>query len=85
MRMDTHTQLMHQMYRSTDMLSEGEKKMFEAYPDTYAINVKQLLVAVAPDVWSSFKNNGTMINNNEGFEAENSGQIPFPNPTDAQH
>ena len=23
--------------------------------------------------------------NNEGFEVANSGQVPFPNPTDAQH
>jgi hypothetical protein len=26
-----------------------------------------------------------MINNNEGIEVANSGQVPFPNPTDAQH
>ena len=69
-----------------DMLTEGEKKMFEAYPDTYKINVGPATAcSVAPDVWARSKSNGTMINNNEGFEAENSGQIPFPNPTDSQH
>ena len=69
-----------------DMLSEGEKKMFEAYPDTYKINVGPTVACSLPaDVAARSTSNGTMINNNEGFEAENSGQIPFPNPTDPQH
>ena len=68
------------------MLTEGEKKMFEAYPDTYKINVGPAVACSLPaDVAARSTSNGTMINNNEGFEAENSGQIPFPNPTDPQH
>ncbi|MDG2416518.1 MAG: DUF1329 domain-containing protein [Pelagibacterales bacterium] len=68
-----------------DMLSEGEKKMFEAYPD-YKINVSSAVACSIPsDVSARSTSNGTMINNNEGFEVENSGQIPFPNPTDPQH
>ena len=69
-----------------DMLTEGEKKMFEAYPDTYKINVGPATACSVPaDVASRSTSNGTMINNNEGIEVANSGQVPFPNPTDAQH
>jgi hypothetical protein len=69
-----------------DMLSEGEMKMFEAYPDTYSINVGPAVACSLPaDVAARSMSNGTMINNNEGIEVANSGQVPFPNPTDAQH
>jgi len=69
-----------------DMLTEGEKKMFEAYPDTYKINVGPATACSVPaDVAARSTSNGTMINNNEGIEVANSGQVPFPNPTDAQH
>jgi hypothetical protein len=68
------------------MLTEGEKKMFEAYPDTYKINVGPATACSVPaDVAARSTSNGTMINNNEGIEVANSGQVPFPNPTDAQH
>ena len=69
-----------------DMLSEGEKKMFAAYPDTYKINVGPAVACSVPaDVMARSSSNGTMINNNEGFEVANSGQLPFPNPSHAQH
>ena len=69
-----------------DMLTEGEKKMFEAYSDTYKINVSKAEACNVPaDVMARSTSNGTMINDNEGIEVENSGQIPFPNPTEAQH
>ena len=69
-----------------DMLTEGEKKMFEAYPDTYKINVGPSQACSVPsDVMSRSTSNGSMINNNEGIEVVNSGQVPFPNPTDPQH
>ena len=69
-----------------DMLTEGEKKMFEAYPDTYKINVGPATACSVPaDVMARSSSNGTMINNNEGIEVANSGQLPFPNPSDAQH
>ena len=52
-----------------EMLTEGEKKMFEAYPDTYKINVGPTVACSLPaDVASRSTSNGTMINNNEGFE-----------------
>jgi hypothetical protein len=60
--------------------------MFEAYPDTYKINVGPATACSVPaDVAARSTSNGTMINNNEGIEVANSGQLPFPNPSDAQH
>jgi hypothetical protein len=60
--------------------------MFEAYSDTYKINVSKAEACNVPaDVMARSTSNGTMINDNEGIEVENSGQIPFPNPTEAQH
>ena len=31
------------------------------------------------------QSNGNMINDNEGFEVANAGQIPFPDPSHPQH
>ena len=73
------------MSQYSDMLSPGEKKMFEAY-DTYKINVSKGEACPVPaDVMARSNSNGSMINNNEGIEVANSGQVPFPNPTEAQH
>ena len=69
-----------------DMLTEGEKKMFEAYPDTYKVNVGKAEACSWPDdVMARSTSQGTMINNNEGIEVANSGQLPFINPTHPQH
>jgi hypothetical protein len=73
------------MSQYADMLTEGEKKMFDAY-DSYSINVSKGEACTVPaDVMARSTSNGTMINNNEGIEVANSGQLPFPNPTDPQH
>jgi hypothetical protein len=71
----------------SDMLSEGEKAMFANYPDTYVMNVYGSSASCTiPDVIASISNNnGEMINDNEGVVLENSGQVPFPNPSHPQH
>ena len=70
-----------------DMLTPGQKAMFSAYPETFRIDVYENSPAcTAPDdVLALTQANGTMVNDNEGFEVPNVGQIPFPNPTDPQH
>ena len=72
----------------TDMLSPGQLTMFSAYPDTYKIHVYDNSGAcqIPPEIKAISQTNGTMINDNEGFEvANNVGQVPFPNPSEAQH
>ena len=71
----------------TDKLSPGQLTMFSAYPDTYKMHVYDTGAdcEVPPAVKSISQANGTMINDNEGLELPNVGQIPFPNPTEAQH
>ncbi len=71
----------------TDKLSPGQLTMFSAYPDTYKIHVYDNSGAcqIPPEIKSISQTNGTLINDNEGFEVANMGQVPFPNPTEAQH
>ena len=71
----------------TDMLSPGQITMFSAYPDTYKIHVYDNSGAcqIPPEIKAISQTNGTMINDNEGFEVANVGQVPFPNPSEAQH
>ena len=71
----------------TDMLSPGQITMFSAYPDTYKIHVYDNSGAcqIPPEIKAISQTNGTLINDNEGFEVANMGQVPFPNPTEAQH
>ena len=71
----------------TDMLSAGQLTMFAAYPDTFRMDVHETGpdCEVNPDIKAISQTNGTMINDNEGLELPNAGQIPFPNPTEAQH
>ena len=70
-----------------DMLSAGQLNMFAQYPDTYRMDVYDSSsdCQIDADVKAISQTNGTMINDNEGFEVPNAGQVPFPNPTDAQH
>ena len=70
-----------------DMLTPGQKALFIAYPDTFRIDVYDNSPACeAPDdIKAMSQSNGTLVNDNEGFEAPNVGQIPFPNPTHPQH
>ena len=71
----------------TDMLSAGQVTMFSAYPDTYKMHVYDTGAdcKAPPSVTSISQTNGQMVNDNEGFEVANMGQIPFPNPSEAQH
>ena len=71
----------------TNMLSPGQITMFSAYPDTYKIHVHENSGAcqIPPEIKAISQSNGTMINDNEGLELPNMGQLPFPNPTEAQH
>ena len=71
----------------TDKLSPGQLTMFSAYPDTFKMHVYDTGAdcEVPSSVKSISQSNGTMINDNEGLELPNAGQIPFPNPTEAQH
>lgn len=70
-----------------DKLSPGQLAMFTSYPDTYRIDVYESSGAcgVPEDIAAISETNGTMINDNEGFEVPNVGQIPFPNPSHPQH
>ena len=71
----------------TDMLSPGQLTMFSAYPDTYKIHVYETVAhcQIPPEIKAISQTNGTMINDNEGIEVPNVGQVPFPNPSEAQH
>ena len=71
----------------TDKLSPGQLTMFASYPDTFKMHVYDTGAdcEVPSHIKSISQSNGTMINDNEGLELPNAGQIPFPNPTEAQH
>ena len=71
----------------TDKLSPGQLTMFSAYPDTFKMHVYDTGAdcEVPSHISSISQSNGTMVNDNEGLELPNAGQIPFPNPTEAQH
>ena len=70
-----------------DMLSPGQMAMFASYPDSYRMDVYATgsFCTVPADIKAISVNNGVLINDNEGFEVENRGQIPFPDPTHPQH
>jgi hypothetical protein len=40
---------------------------------------------IPPEIKAISQTNGSMVNDNEGIEVANMGQLPFPNPTEAQH
>jgi hypothetical protein len=69
------------------MLTPGMINMFSAYPDTFRMDVYESGGRCTMDssVMAISKSNGTMINDNEGLELPNMGQIPFPDPSHAQH
>ena len=70
-----------------DMLSPGQMAMFAAYPDTYRMDVYDSSgdCVIPDDIAAISQSNGAMINDNEGFEVPNAGQIPFPDPSHPQH
>ena len=69
------------------MLSPGQMAMFSAYPDTYRMDVYDSSgeCVIPADITAISQSNGTMINDNEGFEVANMGQVPFPDPSHPQH
>jgi len=70
-----------------DMLSPGQMAMFSAYPDTYRMDVYDSSgeCVIPADITAISQSNGAMINDNEGFEVANAGQVPFPDPSHPQH
>jgi hypothetical protein len=69
------------------MLTPGMINMFSAYPDTFRMDVYESGGRCTMDssIMAISQSNGTMINDNEGLELPNMGQIPFPDPSHAQH
>ncbi len=71
----------------TEMLTPGMMNMFAAYPDTFRMDVYENGgdCTLDADVMAISQQNGTMINDNEGLELPNAGQVPFPDPSHPQH
>ena len=71
----------------TEMLTPGMMNMFAAYPDTFRMDVYENGgdCTLDADVLAISQQNGTMINDNEGIEVPNAGQVPFPDPSHPQH
>ena len=69
------------------MLTPGMLNMFSAYPETFRMDVYENGgdCTLAPDIAAISQTNGTMINDNEGLELPNAGQVPFPDPSHPQH
>ena len=68
------------------ILTPGQIKMFETYPDTFLINVypSRRSCAVPPEVLELTDKNASLIDDGEGVDGI-VGSIPFPNPTEALH
>jgi hypothetical protein len=68
-------------------LTPGMLNMFSAYPETFRMDVYEDggNCTLAPDIAAISQSNGSMINDNEGLELPNAGQVPFPDPTHPQH
>ena len=69
------------------MLTPGMMNMFAQYPETFRMDVYEngANCTLDSEIAAISQSNGTMINDNEGFEVPNMGQIPFPDPSHAQH
>ncbi len=69
-----------------EILTPGQIKMFETYPDTFKINVypSRRSCAVPPEVLELTDKNAKLIDEGEGVDGI-VGSIPFPNPTEALH
>ena len=72
-------------YKDT-VLTPGQIKMFETYPDTFKINIypSRRSCAVPPEVLELTDKNASLIDDGEGVDGI-VGSIPFPNPTEALH
>ena len=75
------------MSEYSSMLTPGMMNMFAQYPDTFRMDVYESggNCSMDSDVMAISQANGTMINDNEGLELPNLGQIPFPDPSHPQH
>ncbi len=68
------------------ILTPGQIKMFETYPETFKMNVypSRRSCAVPPEVLELTDKNALLIDEGEGVVGI-VGSIPFPNPTEALH
>ena len=71
---------------SHQLLTPGQIKMFEAYPETFKMNIykSRRSCAVPNEVLNLTKENAKLIDSGEGIEGV-VGSIPFPYPTEALH
>ena len=69
------------------MLTPGMMNMFAQYPETFRMDVYEngANCTLDSEIAAISQSNGTMINDNEGIEVPNAGQIPFPDPSHPQH
>lgn len=69
-----------------NILTAGQVKMFETYPETFKMNVYQSRrsCAVPPEVLELTRENANLIDEGEGIDGV-VGSIPFPNPDEALH
>ena len=72
-------------YKDT-VLTPGQIKMFETYPESFKINIypSRRSCAVPPEVLELTDKNASLIDDGEGVDGI-LGSIPFPNPTEALH
>ena len=75
----------YNVYRDS-ILTPGQIKMFETYPETFKMNIypSRRSCAVPPEVLELTNENALLVNEGEGVEGV-VGSIPFPNPTEALH
>ena len=68
------------------ILTPGQIKMFEMYPDTFKMNIypSKRSCSVPVQVLELTNENALLVDNGEGVEGV-IGSIPFPNPTEALH
>ncbi len=68
------------------ILTPGQIKMFEMYPNTFKMNIypSRRSCAVPPEVLELTDKNALLVDNGEGVDGV-VGSIPFPNPNEALH
>ncbi len=71
---------------SQSLLTSGQTKMFEAYPETFKMNVykSRRSCSVPNEVYELSRENASLVDDGEGVEGI-IGSIPFPNPSEALH
>ena len=68
------------------ILTPGQIKMFEMYPNTFKMNIypSRRSCAVPPEVLALTDKNAVLVDEGEGVDGV-VGSIPFPNPNEALH